>query len=109
MNNQDLIKDIKENFEELNKRNNAEVKALINTIVRLTGRLKLEDQQLTLKISKITSDLKMAEVGETEFYKMNHPDSKEIRYNSGFYDSVKILKEELLSLLVNSDGKNTVR
>lgn len=109
MNNQDLIKDIKDNFEELNKWNNAEVKTLVNTIVGLIGRLKLEDQQLTLKISKIASDLKMAEVGETEFYKMNHPDLKEIRYSSGFYNSVKILKEELLSLFVISDGKNTAR
>lgn len=94
-----LINDIINHFEELNKRNDAQTKSIINTIARLCGRIKLDDKTNQLQLSTLVTYIKSAETSESTFYKMNNPTSKETRYSQSFYDSVNVLKKDLLSLL----------
>ncbi|MBA3664792.1 MAG: hypothetical protein H0W61_11380 [Bacteroidetes bacterium] len=100
MQNQEIINDIIENLEELTvKKNDPQVKQLIHTIGRLISRLKLNDKKKSMALAKISNDLKTAEASESQFYSLNNPGTKKILYSSGFYQSINILKEELITLL----------
>lgn len=103
MENAEIINSIKENLEELGKRKNAEVKQLVNGIVRYLTRLKSVDKDIQQELARIASDLRMNEINEEKFHQLNNPTSNKTQYSEGFYSSLEILKEELLTLLSKLD------
>ena len=99
MSNNEIIADIKENFERFNTHKNEEVKPVLNTIIRLISRLNVTDKKDNLHLLKISSDLKSAGENEAQFFRLNNPENKLIQYSESFYKSINILKDELFKIL----------
>ena len=99
MTNSEIIKDVKENFKRLNAHKNNEVKPLLNALQRSIMRLKVSDKKDNLYLLKISADLKSAEESEAQFFTLNNPEIKTPKYSDSFYESVNVLKEELLLFL----------
>lgn len=99
MENTEIIDSIRENLQELDRKKSADVKLLVNTVVRSLGRLKAEDKSIQLQLSKLASDLRMNELNEEKFFRLNNSSSAKMEYSEGFYSSLNILKQELLVLL----------
>lgn len=100
MSKEEIIKDIRDNFEELcSSKNNSNVKALINTISRMSTRLQLKDKSSTARVQKVIVDLKSTEAGEVEFYRLQNPSAGRTEYSKSFYDSITLLKNDLFKML----------
>ncbi|MCW3076290.1 MAG: hypothetical protein JWO32_899 [Bacteroidetes bacterium] len=101
MSKEEIIKDIRENFEELSTgKNDSKVKTLINTISRQAARLQLKDKSTAIRIHKLMLDLKTTEAGEAEFYKLKKQGAgAKMQYSDSFYDAITLLKNDLFKIL----------
>jgi len=99
MSNEEIIKEIRQNFERLSSRKNSEVKSLVNTISRQIGRLHVQDKELSLTLLKISEDLRNMLTSEKDYFDIKNKTSgtPEVKteYSESFFESLNVLKEEL--------------
>jgi hypothetical protein len=98
MTNRELKAEIQRNFDEIGKSTPTQIKKLLETIIHQAGRLKTEDRNNRLLLSKIILDLKNMLISEKSLAEITTSKSSEYAFGESFLKSIYILKDELINL-----------
>lgn len=105
MENAALIKELKENFDELTKQSSQNaINEIIRTAVRTINRLSTDKSDLNLQLKKIAADLTSLYANQLQYWvmrnKTENPGLKvKPEFDKSFFDSLAILKNELFQSL----------